>query len=127
MEVHIDQSYSLRDMLQDVQDGILNVDYLLQRDAEQWKPKEKSLLIDSVLRGVVIKPITVMQKGTGDDAEKFLTDGKQRVTTLAQFKSLNLARLLSLLRSVSPRWWTNLTKRVILLRNCCPEKNVARL
>ena len=87
MEVHIDQGYPLRDMLQDVQDGILNVDYLLQRDAEQWKPKEKSLLVDSVLRGVVIKPITVMQKGTDDDAEKFLTDGKQRVTTLAQFKN----------------------------------------
>ena len=87
MEVHIDQSYSLRDLLQDVKDGVLNVDYLLQRDAEQWKNKDKSLLIDSVLRGIVIKPITVMQKGTGDEAERFLTDGKQRVTTLAQFKN----------------------------------------
>lgn len=87
MEVHIDQSYSLRDLLQDVKDGVLRVDYLLQRDAEQWKPKDKSLLIDSVLRGIVIKPVTVMQKGTGDEACKFLTDGKQRVTTLAQFKN----------------------------------------
>ena len=87
MEVHIDQSYSLRDLIQDVKEDVLDINYLLQRDGEQMRLKDKSLLIDSVLRGIVIKPITVMQRGTGEEAERFLTDGKQRVTTFIQFKN----------------------------------------
>lgn len=83
-ETRID-SYSLGQLLRDLQYGKIQDDMSMQRDANQWSPKDKSMLMHTVFINLSILPISLIQKGTGGGVVKLLSDGKQRLSNFAQF------------------------------------------
>lgn len=83
-ETRID-SYSLGQLLNDLRLGRIQDDMSMQRDANQWTPKDKSMLMHTVFINLSILPISLIQKGTGGGVVKLLSDGKQRLSNFAQF------------------------------------------
>lgn len=102
MKVDIKTGYSIKQLLDELQGDILLTDHVLQRNAGQWKPKEKSLLIDSILRGVAIKPITVHLETADNDSRKWLLDGKQRLSVIQEFVGTKEKSGFALSRSIDP-------------------------
>lgn len=83
-ETRID-SYSLGQLLNDLRLSRIQDDMSMQRDANQWTPKDKSMLIHTVFVNLSILPISLIQKGTGGGVVKLLSDGKQRLSNFSQF------------------------------------------
>ena len=83
-ETRID-SYSLGQLLKDLRSGKILDDMSMQRDANQWSPKDKSMLMHTVFVNLSILPISLIQKGTGGGVVKLLSDGKQRLSNFAQY------------------------------------------
>ena len=102
MKTDMKTSYSIRQLLREMNDDILLVNHILQRASNQWKQKEKSLLIDSVLRGVAIKPITVQLETADNDSRKWLLDGKQRLSVFQEFVGNKDTKGFALSKSIEP-------------------------
>ena len=83
-ETRID-NYSLGQLLKDQKNGKIQDDMSMQRDANQWTPKDKSMLMHTVFVNLSILPISLIQKGTGGGVVKLLSDGKQRLSNFAQY------------------------------------------
>lgn len=83
-ETRID-SYSLGQLLNDLRLGRIQDDMSMQRDANQWTPKDKSMLMHTVFINLSILPISLIQTGTGGGVVKLLSDGKQRLSNFSQF------------------------------------------
>lgn len=80
-------TYTLGEILEDLEAGNIIDSIAEQRDADMWSLKDKSMLVHTVLFNLSILPISLTQQGTGKGAKKILSDGKQRLTSLAQFKN----------------------------------------
>lgn len=78
--------FTLGELLNAIKRGKIIDNMSIQRDANQWSNKDKSLLIHTILINLSILPISLTQKGTGAGAIKLLIDGKQRLSTCMQFK-----------------------------------------
>lgn len=102
MKVDIKTGYSIKQLLDELEGDILLMDYILQRNANQWKAKEKSLLIDSILRGVAIKPITVQLETADNNSRKWLLDGKQRLSVIREFVGTQEKDGFALSKSIEP-------------------------
>ena len=74
---------SLRSLVGEINKGKYNFDLPIQRRAGIWKPKEKSLFIDTLLRNYPIYPALVNKHS--DTKEIDVVDFKQRFTTIAAF------------------------------------------
>lgn len=83
-ETRID-TYSLGQLLKDLRNGKIRDDMSMQRDANQWSPKDKSMLMHTVFVNLSILPISLIQTGTGGGVVKLLSDGKQRLSNFAQY------------------------------------------
>ncbi len=83
-ETRID-TYSLGQLLRDLKYGKIQDDMSMQRDANQWSAKDKSMLMHTVFINLSILPISLIQKGTGGGVVKLLSDGKQRLSNFSQF------------------------------------------
>lgn len=70
-------------MVGEINKGKYNFDLPIQRRAGIWKPKEKSLFIDTLLRNYPIYPALVNKHS--DTKEIDVVDFKQRFTTIAAF------------------------------------------
>lgn len=79
--------FSLEQILSDIDDGTIIDDIATQRDSDMWAKKSKTLLVHTVLSNLSILPISLVQNGTGGGIKKKLIDGKQRLSTLAQFRN----------------------------------------
>lgn len=102
MKIDVNTGYSIRRILDDVKNGMLLTDHILQREANQWKKKEKSLLIDSILRGVAIKSITIQLETPDVFSKRWLLDGKQRVSVICDFYGEDGENGFALSRSLDP-------------------------
>lgn len=85
-ETRID-TYTLGEILEELESGKIKDDIAEQRDADQWSLKDKSMLIHTVFTNLSILPISMTQQGTGKGAVKILSDGKQRISSFEQFKN----------------------------------------
>ena len=74
---------SLRSLVGEINKGKYNFDLPIQRRAGIWKPKEKSLFIDTLLRNYPLYPALVNKHS--DTKEIDVVDFKQRFTTIASF------------------------------------------
>lgn len=74
---------SLRSLVGEINRGKYNFDLPIQRRADIWKPKEKSLFIDTLLRNYPVYPALVNKHS--DSKELDVVDFKQRFTTIAAF------------------------------------------
>ena len=74
---------SLRSLVGEINKGKYNFDLPIQRRAGIWKPKEKSLFIDTLLRNYPLYPALVNKHS--DTKEIDVVDFKQRFTTIAAF------------------------------------------
>ena len=83
-ETRID-TYSLGQLLKDMRMGKIRDDMSMQRDANQWTPKDKSMLMHTVFVNLSILPISLIQTGTGGGVVKLLSDGKQRLSNFDQY------------------------------------------
>lgn len=74
---------SLRSLIGEINRGKYNFELPIQRRAGIWKPKEKSLFIDTLLRNYPVYPALVNKHS--DSKELDVVDFKQRFTTIADF------------------------------------------
>lgn len=74
---------SLRSLVGEINRGKYNFELPIQRRAGIWKPKEKSLFIDTLLRNYPVYPALVNKHS--DSKELDVVDFKQRFTTIAAF------------------------------------------
>lgn len=79
---------TIKSVLNRIKKGTIRFDAYYQRQAGQWTYSQKSLLIDSVLRGIPIPPI-YLEKKMGEDGtrEYYIIDGCQRLSTLLGYFS----------------------------------------
>lgn len=75
------KSRSVNSIKKDIIRGKFNFDSPLQREDNQYSNEGKSLLIDSMIRGIPLDPIRVIDRG--DYLE--VIDGKQRLTIISSF------------------------------------------
>lgn len=75
------KSRSVNSIKKDIAKGKFNFDSPLQREENQYTNEGKSLLIDSMIRGIPLDPIRVIDRG--DYLE--VIDGKQRLTIISSF------------------------------------------
>ena len=75
------KSRSVNSIKKDIARGKFNFDSPLQREDNQYTNEGKSLLIDSMIRGIPLDPIRVIDRG--DYLE--VIDGKQRLTIISSF------------------------------------------
>ena len=75
------KSRSVNSIKKDIARGKFNFDSPLQREENQYTNEGKSLLIDSMIRGIPLDPIRVIDRG--DYLE--VIDGKQRLTIISSF------------------------------------------
>ena len=81
------QSYNIEDLVEKMDEkGKLTFDYPIQREDGQWDKGQKALLIDTVLNGYLIPDIYIVKEGTEDFSPMSVLDGKQRLTTLYDFR-----------------------------------------
>lgn len=66
---------------------VINVDPPYQRLGDIWSPEKKTRLIDSVFNGFDMPKFYFHRKPEGDPFHFDVVDGKQRLTTLLQFRS----------------------------------------
>lgn len=71
----------LSSLLNKIDSNKLSLEHPIQRKQNQFDIKQKSLLVDSVLRGYPIPPIYTYE----DSSKKYVIDGKQRLSVLSQF------------------------------------------
>ena len=71
----------LSSLLNKIDSNNLSLEHPIQRKQNQFDIKQKSLLVDSVLRGYPIPPIYTYD----DSGKKYVIDGKQRLSVLRQF------------------------------------------
>lgn len=71
----------LSSLLNKIDSNKLSLEHPIQRKQNQFDIKQKSLLVDSVLRGYPIPPIYTYE----DSSKKYVIDGKQRLSVLRQF------------------------------------------
>lgn len=74
---------SLRSLVGEINKGKYNFDLPIQRRADIWNSKEKSLFIDTLLRNYPLYPALVNKHS--DTKEIDVVDFKQRFTTVASF------------------------------------------
>lgn len=74
---------SLRSLVGEINKGKYNFDLPIQRRSGIWKPKEKSLFIDTILRNYPFYPALVNKHS--DTKQLDVVDFKQRFTTIADF------------------------------------------
>lgn len=78
--------YDIEDLIERMNNGNLTFDYIIQRADGQWDKSQKSLLIDSVLRGGYLVPqLYIVKEDKEDFSPMSVLDGKQRLTTLRDF------------------------------------------
>lgn len=71
----------LSSLLNKIDSNKLSLEHPIQRKQNQFDIKQKSLLVDSILRGYPIPPIYTYE----DSNKKYVIDGKQRLSVLRQF------------------------------------------
>lgn len=77
---------TVKSVLNRIKKGNIRFDAYYQRQAGQWGYAQKSLLIDSVLRGIPV-PGIYLEKKTNEDGstEFYVIDGCQRLSTLMEY------------------------------------------
>lgn len=91
-EMHVDQGhYRVSDLVGWKRDGTLDLRPHFQRGSV-WKERDKSFLIDSLLRGFPIPMIVLQQEERGGPADliRRVVDGQQRLRTIIAFLERSL-------------------------------------
>lgn len=68
-------------LMRNIEKGTFKLEHYLQRKEDQWKPAQKSDLIDSIFRKYPINPIYVVK----EDNTLSVIDGLQRITAIRDF------------------------------------------
>ena len=94
---------TINSLMRDIKRNKINFNHLVQRQSNQWNKKQKELLIDSLLKGVVLPqlifavqekemmPVMDIDDTPGTTYENkiekitYCIDGKQRLTTIYEF------------------------------------------
>lgn len=79
---------SLRSLVDEINRGMYNFDLPIQRRADIWKEKEKTLFIDTLLRNYPVYPALVNKHS--DSKELDVVDFKQRFNAIADFANNKL-------------------------------------
>lgn len=72
---------AIHSLMVQVKNGKLNLSHSVQRKAEQWKLDQKEKFLHSLIIGVISPEIVVAEM----DGEKFVVDGKQRLSCLDEY------------------------------------------
>lgn len=72
---------AIHSLMLQIKNGKLNLNHSVQRKAEQWKPEQKEKFLHSLIIGVISPEIVVAEM----DGEKFVVDGKQRLSCLDEY------------------------------------------
>lgn len=72
---------TVKSLIKDIHNKKIDLNHLVQRQSNQWNKKQKNLLIDSLLKGIVLQPVIFCKI----DDKLYCVDGKQRLTTLREY------------------------------------------
>lgn len=72
---------TIKSLTRDIANEKINFNHLVQRQSNQWNKKQKELLIDSLLQGIVLPQLVFAI----NDNDNYCIDGKQRLTTIYNF------------------------------------------
>ena len=85
MEAHVLIRNSIEALHRKYYKGVLNYDYVLQRDSGQWTAAQKNALIDSIFREFVIPQVWVVVIEKESKKTWTVIDGKQRTSTIFSY------------------------------------------
>ena len=71
----------VKNYVKDIRSEKYDMNCWFQRKEDQWSRRQKSLLIDSLLKGYIVDPIKAKQ----EDNVRYIFDGIQRSTSIAEF------------------------------------------
>ena len=94
--------WSINEFVQRAEDGELNLSPSYQR-ADVWPTGDAQLLIESVLRGIPLPSIILLQDDADDGLSFEVVDGKQRLTSILRFMGHH-PRALDLVRAKAVEW-----------------------
>lgn len=83
-------------------DGEMNLSPSYQR-ADVWQTADAQILIESVLRGIPLPSVILLQRNTDDGDRYEIVDGKQRLTSLLRFTAAH-PRALATVRVKAAEW-----------------------
>jgi len=83
-------------------DGEMDLSPSYQR-ADVWPTADAQLLIESVLRGIPLPSVILLQRNTDDGDRYEIVDGKQRLTSLLRFTAAH-PRALATVRAKAAAW-----------------------
>lgn len=83
-------------------DGEMDLNPSYQR-ADVWQTAEAQILIESVLRGIPLPSVILLQRNTDDGDRYEIVDGKQRLTSLLRFTAAH-PRALATVRAKAAEW-----------------------
>ncbi len=79
------KTITLWQVVNDIDKGRLTHKLSIQRVAGQWTKEQESLLIDTILRGLMIPAIWVVRTETGAFPKDSVIDGRQRCDVIYRF------------------------------------------
>ncbi|MFC3687204.1 DUF262 domain-containing protein [Aquipuribacter hungaricus] len=83
-------------------DGEMDLNPSYQR-ADVWQTADAQILIESVLRGIPLPSVILLQRNTEDGDRYEIVDGKQRLTSLLRFTGAH-PRALATVRAKAAEW-----------------------
>ena len=93
---------SLQSLVKDMNKGTINLSHKLQRPEGQWNRKQKSDLIDSLLRHYPINPTYAIVE---EDGTLSVIDGVQRLSTIRDY----IENIFALSKNINAVSYTHLT------------------
>lgn len=75
----------IQSIVSNIRKGTIKFDSYLQRQAGQWSTLQKSLLLDSVLRGYPVPPVYAIEVKENGQTIRSVIDGCQRLTTIEEY------------------------------------------
>lgn len=94
--------WAINEFVQRAEDGGLNLSPSYQR-ADVWPTGDAQLLIESVLRGIPLPSVILLEEDDEDGVRFEVVDGKQRLTSILRFMGHH-PRALELVRRKSAEW-----------------------
>lgn len=79
------RNLSVGQLVHAIEEGSFTFELLIQRVAGQWTKEQESLLINTILRGLVIPAIWIVSTKTGTFPKDSVIDGRQRCDVIYRF------------------------------------------
>lgn len=86
-EKSMNEVFTTMRLIKEIDEAKVLTDHPLQRESNQWANEYKGNLITTILNNYKFSPLVMCQEYKGDEAYNWLIDGKQRATTIYEYRN----------------------------------------